>query len=118
LPPLPPPPPQAAPGANPPDVRAVTTADGEWIPVDIVKQREFSSRAPALNLRWEYFGNNVEFDMMVPVSYHWIPPENVVNAGVPGFWGWQPSPAVPGVEVELKFRASGMPRRGPDPRRR
>lgn len=91
---------------------AVTSSDGQWIPVDITRQQEFSSRAPPLNQRWEYFGHNEEFDFIVPIAYHWIPPEDVTNTGPPALWGWQPTPVNPLGDTEIKFWAYETPKRG------
>lgn len=105
----------AAAGAKP----AITSKDGEWIPVDITRQWEFSSRAPAQNLKWEYFGNNEEFDFVVPIAFHWLPPEDCTNSGPPGMWGWRPSPVNPLCDAEIKIWASETPRKGgEDPRPR
>lgn len=87
----------------------------EWIPVDITRQRDFSSRAPPLNQRWQYFGHNEEFDDVVPISHHWHPPTTVVNAGPPGLWGYLPEPDIPEVDTELIFEAFESPIRGNDP---
>lgn len=101
-----------------PDAQPVITAqDGEWIPVDIFRQWEFSSRAPPQNQRWEYFGHNEEFDFVVPIAYHWLPPERCTNSGPPGIWGWRPTPANPACDAEIKFWAYETPRKGGvDPR--
>jgi hypothetical protein len=91
---------------------AVTSGDGEWIPVDITRQQEFSSRAPPQNQRWEFFGHNEEFDFVVPIGYHWIPPEDAINTGPPALWGWQPTPVNPAGDAEIKFWAFETPKRG------
>jgi hypothetical protein len=96
----------------------VTAADGEWIPVDIARQIEFSSRPPPQDRRWEYFGHNEEFDEVVPMGFHWLPPEDCTNAGAPGVWGWRPSPVVPVCDAEIKVWAFETPRRGGEPRPR
>ncbi len=89
---------------------------GEWIPVDIVKQREFSSRMPPLKQRWQFFGHNEEFDQMAPLAYHWLPPTANTNTGPPGVWGWIPSPGVPAVDAELQYVYNETSRRGDDPK--
>lgn len=63
---------------------------GEWVPVDIVKQREFSSQAPPLERRWEYFGRNDDSEHYCPLGHHWKPPTAVVTSGEPTIWGWLP----------------------------
>lgn len=110
--------PRNPPPASSPDSRAaVTSRDGEWIPVDITRQWEFSSRAPRQELRWEYFGHNEEFDFVVPIAFHWLPPEDCTNTGPPGFWGWRPSPSNQAGDSEIKVWAYETPRKGGvDPR--
>lgn len=97
---------------------AVTSADGEWIPVDIYRQWEFSSRAPPMNHRWQHFGHNEESDFLVPIAFHWLPPADCTNSGPPGIWGWRPAPVVPAADAELKFWAYETPKRGGEKKRR
>lgn len=85
---------------------------GEWIPVDILAQRRFSSKPPPLDQRWQFFGHNEESDNYLPISYHWHPPTTVVNEGAPSLWGWLPEPAIPGVAEWIRFWAFETPRRG------
>lgn len=89
---------------------------GEWIPVDVFRQREFSSRMPPLKQRWQFFGHNEEFDFVAPLSYHWLPPTALTNTGPPGIWGWIPSPGVPAVDAELSFVHNETAKRGDDPK--
>lgn len=111
------PPPAAQPGSPGAPRPAITSKDGEWIPVDITRQWEFSSRAPPQNLRWEYFGHNEEFDFIVPIAFHWLPPEDCTNSGPPGIWGWRPSPVNPATDAEIKIWAFESPNKGGvDPR--
>jgi hypothetical protein len=93
----------------------ITPADGEWIPVDIFRQKEFASRAPSLSQPWVYFGNSNELDRVCPLSFHWLPPTVCTNAGPAAIWGWIPDPANPGATQELKFWARPTPLRGDDP---
>lgn len=88
---------------------------GEWIPVDILRQRKFSSRPPPITQRWDFFGHNEEFDFVVPIAHHWIPPAGVTNAGPPALWGWIPVPGVPFVDSDFRLRAMETPIRGDDP---
>ena len=88
---------------------------GEWIPVDVLRQREFGSRPPAVERRWEYFGRNIDFDTMIPLAFHWHPPTSVTNSGPPSLWGWIPKPANPVADQELRFTAGGTPIRAGDP---
>ena len=85
---------------------------GEWIPVDIGKQREFSSRAPRIEQRWDYFGHNETFDQMCPLAYHWTPPTTVASAGPPALWGWIAAPANPRADQEIRIWAQHTVKRG------
>lgn len=88
---------------------------GEWIPVDIQKQREFSSRPPPLAQTWEYFGNNLTFDFVCPIAFHWMPPTISTNQGPPALWGFVPDPLFYGADQEIRFYAFETPKRGDDP---
>ena len=88
------------------------TGTGEWIPVDIVRQREFSSRAPGIDRKWEYFGKNDDADFYCPVSFHWHPPTAVANAGPPALWGWTvetESGGLPAVLQRVSIFATATP---------
>lgn len=87
----------------------------EWIPVDISAQRDFSSRAPALDRVWEHFGRNRELDTLIPISHHWHPPTTVTNDGPPALWGWRPLPDIPLIDSAVSFQAFQTPVRGDDP---
>lgn len=102
----------AAQTASNPLAPAIRPEDGEWIPVDVFRQREFSSRAPPIDRPWRYFGHNEEFDFVVPIAFHWVPPADVVTTGPPGMWGWQGRPANAIADVEMKFLAFETPNRG------
>lgn len=91
---------------------AVGVGDGEWIPVDIARQKESSSRAPALDQRWWYFGQNDEFDDVAPLAFHWLPPEDVTGTAAPGLWGWRPRPGNPLVSAVITMWGTELPRRG------
>jgi hypothetical protein len=88
---------------------------GEWIPVDIQKQREFSSRPPPLTQAWDYFGNSRDFDFICPIAYHWVPPTLSINQGPPALWGFVPDPLFYGSDQEIRFYAFETPKRGDDP---
>lgn len=93
----------------------VMPEDGEWIPVDITRQQEFGSRAPALSQRWQFFGHNEELDFVPPIAFHWLPPSTLTNAGAAAIWGWLPQPGNPVADQELKFWHLDTPKRGDDP---
>lgn len=88
----------------------VTPEDGEWVPVDIASQKQFSSKAPPLNTEWRYFGHNEDFDYVPPIAHHLVPPADVTALGAPALWGWRPSPLAPVASVEMKLWAFDMPR--------
>ncbi len=93
------------------------TARGEWIPVDIVRQRENSSRAPRLDRKWQFFGRNEDSEHYVPVSFHWQPPTAIVNTGAVALWGWLPlteDENLPVVDAQILINAFGTPLRGDD----
>lgn len=98
--------------------RRIGPLDGEWIPFDVVRQRAFSSRAPRLEYRWQFFGHHEESDFVVPLAFHWFPPADATNAGGPALWGWRPRPGNPVADQSISFRAFETPRRGDDPPRR
>jgi hypothetical protein len=83
-----------------------------WIPVDVLAQRRFSSRAPRLEHRWQHFGHGEDYRFACPVAHHWHPPTSVTNAGAPALWGWIPNPANPVADQELSMRAIETVRRG------
>ncbi len=90
----------------------------EWIPVDVVRQREFGSRPPPIQHRWEYFGNNRFLDTTVPVAFHFHPPDRAVGArgiiayGSPALWGWISDPAYAALDQQLNIMVQGAPIRG------
>ncbi len=79
------------------------TGFGQWIPVDIVKQREFSSRPPRLEQTWEYFGRHRDSEYLIPIAHHWHPPEAVTNTGPAAIWGWFPTNGNPVADSHLSF---------------
>ena len=95
--------------------------DGEWILVDVARQKRFSSKAPPLSQPWSYFGQHDETDFLCPFAYHWVPPSGAATSGAPAVWGWIPQPANPVADQQVNFRASERVRRGkgsrPMPRR-
>ena len=71
------------------------SGESGWIPIDIIRQREESSRAPAIEKPYRFFGNHDEFELYVPLGHHVHPPTNTAWYGPPALYGWNPSPAVP-----------------------
>jgi len=90
---------------------------GEWVPVQIARQRDFSSRPPPLTQRWQFFGHSEELDVVCPVSFHWMPPTVCSNLGAPALWGWVPVPETVTGDQELRMFVKAAARRGDDPKR-
>lgn len=90
---------------------------GCWIPVDIQRQREFSSRPPNLNQRWQFFGHHEDLDVMCPMAFHWLPPTPSVNQGPVALWSWIPLPEGVVVQPDLRIEGRAAARRGDDPKR-
>lgn len=109
--------PPATPGQPAPEP-VVTAVDGEWIPVDIGRQKLFASRAPSLGQPWPFFGNNNESDRLCPVAFHWIPPVEGARSQTPAMWAWVVEPGDPPVDTFVTIWADFTPRRGDDPPRR
>ena len=89
---------------------------GEWIPVDIQLQRQFSNRMPPIDRQWQFFGHNEQFQFTAPLAYHWIPPAAITNAGPPALWGWIPVPGNPLPSQQIAITVIGTPKRGADKR--
>lgn len=91
-----------------------------WVPVDVVRMRKSSSRAPELERPWKYFGTHDELDGIIPFAFHFHPPTvGVLAYGSPGFWGWLVTPKPPDRAVQaLRFRAQTTPRTAEPPPRR
>lgn len=85
---------------------------GEWIPVDVFRQREFGSTPPPLDQPWQFFGSHPCAFGLIPISFHFHPPLEVISGGAPAMWGWLPTPFLPVVDQELRFDAFTMPRTG------
>ncbi len=90
---------------------------GEWVVADVERQREFSSRPPALNQAWKFVGNHEDMDYLCPLSFHWLPPTPCMNIGPPALWGWVPQPEGPLAEPDLRISVKAAARRGDDPKR-
>ncbi|MEM1185499.1 MAG: transglutaminase-like domain-containing protein [Planctomycetota bacterium] len=84
---------------------------GGWIPVDVVRMREKSSRAPTdLTKPWRYFGTHDELDRFIPMSFHFHPPTTVQAYGSPAMWGWLVTPVTPQAAYQyLNFNAYRTP---------
>jgi hypothetical protein len=84
-----------------------------WIPVDIVRQRQSSSRAPALDRVWKFFGNNEDADDLIPLAFYFHPPLNgAVAHGAPCLWGWMTTPETQKASQSIRFMASTPARTG------
>lgn len=83
---------------------------GEWIPVDVQRQQQISSRARPLNQRWEFFGNQPCGDLLIPLSFHFIAPTTVATPGAPSMWGWLGFPVTPRIQHNFNVSAFATPR--------
>lgn len=81
------------------------TGAGEWIPVDLYRQSQVSSRPPPLDRPWDFFGSNPCMANVAPLSFHFHPPTTVVNSGPPALWGWLPLPNAPVLDQQMDFAA-------------
>lgn len=88
-----------------------------WVPVDVVRMRSSSSRVPALNKPWKYFGTHDELENVIPFAFQYHPPVSVVAHGAYSFWGWSITPEIPKVNQYLVFDAQTTPRRSSDRKR-
>jgi hypothetical protein len=82
---------------------------GEWIPVDIERQRGVSSRARPLDQSWQFFGNMPCGDLLIPLAFHFHPPEAVVSPGPPALWGWLAFPNTPRLSQQWIISAMEAP---------
>lgn len=90
-----------------------------WVPVDVVRMRRATSRPPAIERPWRYFGTHDELDEVVPFAFHFHPPTDVVSYGAPAFWGWFVTPTPPVAATQtVRFSATTAPRRGGQPPQR
>ncbi len=104
----------------------------EWIPVDVVRQREFSSRPPPIGQRWQYFGHNEDTDDLLPIAFVFHPPaaalpplpppvpganapaagQAVIAHGSVALWGWRPQPAIPPLDQTIRAWGEHRVKRG------
>ena len=86
---------------------------GIWVPVDITRQRKSSTKAPALDKPWKFFGTNDELDDIMPVAFQYHPPTTVVAHGSYAFWGWLTTPKLQdGASQYIQFQSTVTPVRG------
>ncbi|HMN41725.1 MAG TPA: transglutaminase-like domain-containing protein [Phycisphaerales bacterium] len=84
-----------------------------WIPVDVVRQRNSSSKAPPFDRAWKFFGNNEDGDDIIPMAFHFHPPlTGAVAHGSPCLWGWMTTPVTQVVTQSIRFMASTPARTG------
>lgn len=80
-----------------------------WIPVDIMRQRKSSSKAPAYAQPWKWFGNNEDTDDLLPIAFQYHPPAHVIAHGSPAFWGWTTTPSTQVAEQAVRLTALTTP---------
>jgi hypothetical protein len=91
-------------------------ADKElWVPIDIVRQRKKSSKAPPLDRPWQYFGSYDDGDLMMPFAFQYHPPTTVIQYGATAFWGWLTTPSLPDASQFVRFNAITTPKRANKP---
>lgn len=93
-----------------------------WVPVDIMAQRGSSStKAPKLDRKWKFFGNNEDSNDIIPFAFQHHPPTTVASHGDDysyGFWGWMVIPEPPEATQYLRFTAFTTPMKPSDRRER
>lgn len=83
---------------------------GNWIPVDVLRLRQSSSRARPLDQAWKHFGTSDELSGVIPFAFQFHPPTTVRAYGHPGFWGWFVTPQPPDRAFQsLMFTAFSSP---------
>lgn len=102
-----------APPKNPAD----PPGQGQWIPVDPIKQREFSSRAPPINTPWLFFGTHEHLKDLIPLAHTFHPPTSILTKpvaayGAPAIWGWRPEPSLPILDQQIRAFAARSAHRG------
>ncbi|MEQ9616790.1 MAG: transglutaminase domain-containing protein [Phycisphaerales bacterium] len=76
----------------------------EWIPVDILEQRAFSSRAPSIEIPWEFFGKNRTLDFLIPIASRWEPlREGFFSQSDPALFGWVTKPTPQWCRQEVRL---------------
>lgn len=88
-----------------------------WVPVDVVRQRRASSRAGALDRKWDYFGGIDDLQQTIPLAFHFHPPTTVDNAGAPCLWGWLTTPTSQIAQQTMTLNARVAPARGGQPKK-
>lgn len=89
-------------------VMDAATGAAVWIPVDMKRQRDSSSRPPASGRGWRFFGNHEDMEYMLPIAFHMHPPIDAGVRGLPAFWGWNAPGGVPQVFHGLRFDVSSQ----------
>jgi hypothetical protein len=87
-----------------------TSQKEAWIPVDVVRQRKFSSRILNNPRGWRYFGTHDEFDGIVPFAHQFHPPTTVMAHGSVCFWGWLTVPEAQVATQYVRFQALTTPK--------
>ncbi len=82
-----------------------------WIPVDPVRLRKVSSRAPRIEQEWRFFGTHTELSTFIPIAFQYHPPTSVVAHGSPCLWGWITTPNILQAEQTVSFLIASRPRK-------
>ena len=83
-----------------------------FVPVDPVRLRSTSNRAPQIDRPWRFFGTHTELDDLLPFAFQYHPPTTVVAHGAVAFWGWLTLPASQVADQWLQFTSETTPKRG------
>jgi hypothetical protein len=86
-----------------------------WVPVDVARIRNSSTRPPSIDQPWPYFGSHDRLDGVIPFAFQFHPPTTVLAYGSPGFWGWLVTPEPPKHAWQsLTFMAITTPKTSQD----
>lgn len=96
--------------------------EGFWVPIDLDRQLQFSSRLPPPEREWKYFGNHDALDDVVPIAHHWSPVAHLRDRPSPELLAWLIAPESARQSVGRKWSTQSYwieimdtPRRGDDP---
>ncbi|MFT5424911.1 MAG: hypothetical protein ACI89L_002714 [Phycisphaerales bacterium] len=86
-----------------------------WVPVDVARLRESSSRMKPMDQKWKYFGSHDELDDVVPIAFHIHPPTDVRSYASAAFFGITMVPAPPDRATQfITFSQNRTPTRPPE----
>jgi hypothetical protein len=80
------------------------TDRGEWVPVDLARQKRETSTPPPIDRPWRYFGNHDDFHRTVPFSPVYDLNEAERPDWIPALWRWKTDPALDAF-IDTVFQA-------------